>query len=544
MIDIGPFQLGQMDIGPFQSESQLASGINTSGNLFVHGFDLINDNIETFVGGHISFNKNTILSGQYIYWTDVFSTVIERIKIDGTDRTIIVSGLSISQGIYVDQDNNYLYWIDRGTDKIQRSNLDGTNVIDLVTSGLTDPQGIFVDIINNKIYWVDFTLGNIKRCDTNGSNIEIFASGLSGPEDVFVDNVNDKVYWTESTNPNDSVKRANLDGSNVEVIVSGINNPEGIDLDLTNNKIYFAESDGKKIRRCNLDGTSLETLVDTIGTPVGLDIDVDNDKIYWVEITPDTIQKSNLDGSNQSTIISGLASRPQQLDLYTSPEIIFTNLFIHGNESLNDQINLVLPYPSFITDTLNAFLKVPEFIDNSIVSFMNGHIVSTSGVDLFTIGNSLLTDELTLFLMVPETINNDANLFIKGTVSGLPVSELGDDDFGFNLDIVFARSDYSPQIIGRFITDPNTVSIQIYNIISGVNTLVSLISDECYQIGDTGRWAWSTSNLPSLQETVNQFIFVMTGDNLETFKGKFIIKNSVNINSGKIPRDNSHIRRV
>jgi len=449
--------------------------------------------------GLYTFNKDILASGQYIYWTDISSTKIERVKVDGTNREVVVSGLSLTQGIYVDEKSGKLYWVDRTTDKIQRSNLNGENIEDVVTSGLTDPQGLFVDTVNNKIYWVDFTLNTIKRCSLDGTTVEIVISGLAGPEDIFVDNINDKIYWTQSNNPNDAVKRANLDGSSIETLVTGINNPEGLDLDLINNKIYFAESDAKKIRRCNLDGTSLTTLVDTIGVPVGLKIDTNNNKIYWAELTPSAIKKSDLDGNNYLSVITGLTA-PQQLDLYNASVPIFLDLFIEG----------VLPN---ISENLDLFISTK---DNK-------------------------NQELNLFIHGPEQITSNITLSIHGTTSGLPPLENGDDNFGITLDELFKNADYNPQIIGRFTGDPNSVTIEVWN---NNGDVITLANNDCYQIGDTGRWAWSTVNLSPLTKVISQFVFRMTGDNAEVFESQFILhtrrKNSFN----KVPRDNSQIRKI
>jgi len=118
-----------------------------------------------------------------------------------------------------------------------------------------------------------------------------------------------------------------------------------------------------------------------------------------------------------------------------------------------------------------------------------------------------------------------------------------DDGFGLSLDSLFVSTDYSPQVIGRFDVNPTGVTIEVWDVISGVNAPVSVTDDECYPIGDTGRWGWSTSNLTGLNGVINQYVYRMTGDTLEEFIGTFIVKNHKKV-SGKIPRDDSHIRRL
>jgi len=333
---------------------------------------------------------------QLIYWGDFSSDYIERINVDGSNRQVVVSGLSIPQGIYASHKDQKLYWIDRGTDKIQRSDLNGSGIVDIVTSGLVDPKGIYLDNVNDKIYWVDAFLHNIKRCNLDGSSIQVIVSGLSYPEDIIIDNVHNKIYWTQSDDPNDALMRSNLDGSNIEILIAGLSNPAGLDIDLANNKIYFADGFNKLIRRCNLDGSSLTTVATTTGFPDGVRIDLINSKIYWIEISPGGLYKSDLDGQNKSAILTGLTS-PARLDLITLPTThsgtINLNIFghisfpfndidliIHGKDSFNNNINLIVTYPSFHISNLDLNIDGYNIDNNNINLFIsNNFAIFTPG---------------------------------------------------------------------------------------------------------------------------------------------------------------------
>jgi len=56
--------------------------------------------------------------------------------------------------------------------------------------------------------------------------------------------------------------------------------------------------------------------------------------------------------------------------------------------------------------------------------------------------------------------------------------------------------DYNPQLICTFTAISISVNIVIYDITNGQNTPVTIASSGCYAIGNTGRWGWSTENLP------------------------------------------------
>lgn len=90
------------------------------------------------------------------------------------------------------------------------------------------------------------------------------------------------------------------------------------------------------------------------------------------------------------------------------------------------------------------------------------------------------------------------------------------------LDWLLKSPDYYPQIVGIFNTPATSVEIQLWDVTDGQNTPVSLASNDCYQIGDTGRWGWSTAYLPSLQGNAKQYFYIMISDMAESFDGQFI----------------------
>ena len=91
------------------------------------------------------------------------------------------------------------------------------------------------------------------------------------------------------------------------------------------------------------------------------------------------------------------------------------------------------------------------------------------------------------------------------------------------IDWMLRTSDYNPQLIGAFDTVASGVNIQIWDITDGQNLLMSLDSSGCYQIGDTGRWGWSTINLPTTQADTRQYFYLMISSESETFEGQFML---------------------
>lgn len=97
------------------------------------------------------------------------------------------------------------------------------------------------------------------------------------------------------------------------------------------------------------------------------------------------------------------------------------------------------------------------------------------------------------------------------------------DNLARSLDWLLKTADHYPQIIGTFGVVASGVTIEVWDIIDGQNTLVSIADADCYAIGNTGRWGWSTTFLPTFQGHSRQYFYLMTSNTSETFGGQFIM---------------------
>jgi len=91
------------------------------------------------------------------------------------------------------------------------------------------------------------------------------------------------------------------------------------------------------------------------------------------------------------------------------------------------------------------------------------------------------------------------------------------------IDWMLRTSDYNPQLIGAFDTVASGVNIQVWDTTDGQNTFMSIENSGCYPIGNTGRWGWSTTNLPTTQGDARQYFYLMTSSESEVFEGQFIL---------------------
>ena len=173
--------------------------------------------------------------------------------------------------------------------------------------------------------------------------------------------------------------------------------------------------------------------------------------------------------------------------------------------------NMVIPSPYDVRDGTLVDEGSGNFTLPLIEQVVDGVGFGTSGTEFLGTfvcpGSGQLTDNI--------------NLFIRGNISG--TLSVGDDNFGITLDQLFKNGDFNPQIIGRFTTNPSSVTIEMWDVIDN-NSIVSLLDNNCYEIGNTDRWAFSTINLPPLTRRVNQYVFKMTANTAEVFEGEFILK--------------------
>jgi len=144
---------------------------------------------------------------------------------------------------------------------------------------------------------------------------------------------------------------------------------------------------------------------------------------------------------------------------------------------------------------------------------------SASG-DLFTHGIYGAFDNIDLFMSNLRPSSCIVDLFVRGVTIAPPES----GELARPIDWLLRVHDHHPQIIGTFETSANVVNIQIWDVTNGQNTAVAITASGCYQIGDTGRWGWSTANLPTVYGHARQYFYIMISDATETFDGQFFLE--------------------
>jgi len=77
----------------------------------------------------------------------------------------------------------------------------------------------------------------------------------------------------------------------------------------------------------------------------------------------------------------------------------------------------------------------------------------------------------------------------------------------------------TPTILGKFDTGA-TVTIALYDL--STEASVTLTSSSCNEVGSTGVFAWSTSNITTQPTTLKEYLWIMT-DSTVTSYGKIVL---------------------
>ena len=255
---------------------------------------------------------------------------------DGTEKTVIVDGSPIPDGVAVDVEAGHVFWTNMGTPplndgSIERADLDGNNRTTIVPSGGTyTPKQLHLDATGHKLYWGDREGMRVMRCDLDGSNVETLVQTGHGDEDrrdetkwcvgVAVDHVGGHLYLTQK-GPSDAglgrIFRAGIDlpagepadrRSDVEVIYKDLPEPIDLEIDHSTRTLYWTDRGdpphGNTVNRARLDdigSVDPEIVATHLMEGIGIALDPANDRMFVTDLGGN-IYAAGLDGSGHRAI--------------------------------------------------------------------------------------------------------------------------------------------------------------------------------------------------------------------------------------------------
>ena len=255
---------------------------------------------------------------------------------DGSDKTLLVTGCPIPDGVAIDVEAGHIYWTNMGMPpvddgSIERVDLDGGNRTTIVPSGGTyTPKQLHFDSVDRRLYWGDREGMRVMRCELDGSNVETLIQSGQGDDDrrdetrwcvgITVDHAGGYLYWTQK-GPSDAglgrILRAGIDvpagesaanRSDIEVVFKDLPEPIDLEIDHATRMLYWTDRgdppDGNTVNRTPLDdiGHAEPEIVSThLMEGIGIALDPANDRMFVTDLGGN-IWTAALDGTGHRPI--------------------------------------------------------------------------------------------------------------------------------------------------------------------------------------------------------------------------------------------------
>ncbi|XP_064646226.1 low-density lipoprotein receptor-related protein 2-like [Lineus longissimus] len=252
---------------------------------------------------------------------------------DDTSRPFApIHDLSGAVGLDFDAQNRMLYFTqfkEKTISRVSLSNLGNVEVL-LKNEGnktvIKAPEGIAYDWVGHRIYWTDKELHAINSMDVNKRQ-PVQLVGVETPRAIVLDPCKGYMYWTD-WGKNPKIERATMAGNSRTVLISeNLGWPNGLSLDIDPEiglpKMYWADAKMDVVERANMDGTLRETLVSWTAHPFA--VSIHGHYMYWTDWTHAGIFRAlKHNGEDEVTMLSGLTSRPMDVQVFTKERQICT----------------------------------------------------------------------------------------------------------------------------------------------------------------------------------------------------------------------------
>jgi hypothetical protein len=261
---------------------------------------------------------------------------IHAMDTDGSNRSTIVTGAHLPDGIVVDVEAGHIYWTNMGVPNlddgsIERADIDGRNRRMIVPQGHTHtPKQIILEKKAGKLYWCDREGMRVMRANLDGSQIETLIEAGRGEADsrdqtrwcvgLTIDPKHGKIYWTQKGPDNAGrgrIFRANLEipagqtaanRSDIEVFFNRLPEPIDLELDVKNRVLYWTDRGdpprGNTVNRASIDNRPAEPeiVVTHLMEGIGIALDVAGDRMFVTDFAG-SIYSAHLDGSRERNFL-------------------------------------------------------------------------------------------------------------------------------------------------------------------------------------------------------------------------------------------------
>ncbi|XP_064480867.1 low-density lipoprotein receptor-related protein 6-like isoform X2 [Ornithodoros turicata] len=286
----------------------------------------------------------------WMYWTDWGrSPKIERAALDGSmRRALVTTGLLWPNGLALDVNQGCLYWADAQMDRVETIRLDGTERRILISERL--PHIFGFTLLGDYMYWTDWQGRLIERAHKlTGKDRQVILDQLPDLMGLKAVSVNK----AQGTNPcaehnggcshlclnrpknnytcacptglelkedlhtctateafllyaqREDIRRISLQSQHTDHIpISGVREAGALDYDVTDGRIYWTDTGLKRISRAFLNGSATEALVEFgLEYPEGMAVDWVGRNLYWADMGLKRLEVSRLDGTSRRVLL-------------------------------------------------------------------------------------------------------------------------------------------------------------------------------------------------------------------------------------------------
>ncbi|XP_065832089.1 low-density lipoprotein receptor-related protein 4-like [Oscarella lobularis] len=303
----------------------------------------------------------------WLYWTDWGSHPrINRASMDGqAQQPLVNQTIFWPNGLTVDYVKRRLYWIDIKFHRIETIRMDGTDRRVVIALGITHPFAL--SLFEDAVYWTDLQTKAIHKSSLWGENPHIVQDNLYFPMDVRVVHPLRQAKCPSRCLDNGCsdlcLARANYDGSgdvthscacrtgfliksdkkecfhehnkflmfarrtdirvisfdtaihsNVILPLNGLRSAIALDFDINQNQVFWSDVILDSISKFKMNSKEQKVIAsNNLEIPTGLAVDWINEKVYWTDAGTDKIEVSNFDGSQRSVVIWSGMERPRDI---------------------------------------------------------------------------------------------------------------------------------------------------------------------------------------------------------------------------------------
>ena len=225
-----------------------------------------------------------------LYWANYGDSSIATAKLNGSDATVLDTGLAQNLNAVAVGFTGYIYWASYDENSIGRMKIDGSDPDPYWFVGVSSPAGLAVT--DTHMYWAEDGNNRIGRATLDGNEIDRdFVTDMNGPHGLAVQG--DYLYIANTGGGN--IVRAALSDGTSQVLLS-VNDPQMV---ATNSSyIYWTNFRGESIGRAPLDGSDRELEFISQSGSWTYGIAVDSEHIYWTNYTgTQSVARALLDGT-------------------------------------------------------------------------------------------------------------------------------------------------------------------------------------------------------------------------------------------------------